>query len=242
MNQDDRDVSMIASAPPEEQVKTETSTFPQAIALDPGDVIVDINNKTSNGITATKPDDNALIIASPIQSDSYYHNLLSSADNEDDDREMASTLVSVLLGSWWFGPVGGICLGVGTAYTVQQSTVMGDICRAIGDVALFAGGKVIELNRNHKVVKRSRESLQEIWRFLVDFNQRHMVFIKGKRMVILGFKETLEYARRHQLAEKIRKAMAKVFTGLNWLSKQIDVAPSKKKSCTTVTEASPQIY
>eukprot|EP00546_Thalassionema_frauenfeldii_P020969 CAMPEP_0178903832 /NCGR_PEP_ID=MMETSP0786-20121207/5367_1 /TAXON_ID=186022 /ORGANISM="Thalassionema frauenfeldii, Strain CCMP 1798" /LENGTH=242 /DNA_ID=CAMNT_0020575229 /DNA_START=634 /DNA_END=1362 /DNA_ORIENTATION=+ len=242
MNQNDHDVSMIASAPPEEQVKTETSTIPQAIALDPDDVLEDVNNKTSNGITTTKPDDNALIIASPIQNDSYYHNLLSSDDNEDDDREMASTLFSVLLGSWWFGPVGGIFLGAGTAYTVQQSTVMGDVSRAIGDVALFAGSKMIELNRNHKVLKRSRESLQQILRYLVDFNRRHMVFIKGKRMAVLGLKETLEYARRHQLAEKIRKAMAKTLIGLNWLFKQIDVAPSKKKISMTVTEATPHIY
>eukprot|EP00546_Thalassionema_frauenfeldii_P011678 CAMPEP_0178926158 /NCGR_PEP_ID=MMETSP0786-20121207/18353_1 /TAXON_ID=186022 /ORGANISM="Thalassionema frauenfeldii, Strain CCMP 1798" /LENGTH=247 /DNA_ID=CAMNT_0020601201 /DNA_START=32 /DNA_END=775 /DNA_ORIENTATION=+ len=208
---DDADVPIIASAPPEELVKT--TTTPQTIVHQ-----VDCENNINEN--SNDANSNSLIVA-PQHQDSYYHRLLSDDDDDEDDREMASTLVSIVLGSWWLGPLGGVLAGAGTAYVVQQpDTLMGDICRAMGDVALLAGIKAMEINHKHQVVERSRQSLQRVWRYALDLNRRHLIVTKAKRMIIAGWKETLDYIQRHQLVEKSMETAEK---GVEWLLTQIEV-------------------
>eukprot|EP00547_Thalassionema_nitzschioides_P007021 CAMPEP_0194206332 /NCGR_PEP_ID=MMETSP0156-20130528/5390_1 /TAXON_ID=33649 /ORGANISM="Thalassionema nitzschioides, Strain L26-B" /LENGTH=240 /DNA_ID=CAMNT_0038932825 /DNA_START=79 /DNA_END=801 /DNA_ORIENTATION=+ len=197
---DDADVPIVssASAPAEDKF----STIPEGIASKG----VDDNNcfQTDDSLQDTK-DDN------PQE--------LSQLNDDDDDREMACTIASIVLGSWYWGPMGGTVAGAGSAYALQTKGLVGDMARAFGDVALLASHKAVEINAKHQLVQRSQASLYQAWESMKDYDRRFRIVEKTKLFLVKSWNETVDYARRQQLMEKGMEASAK---GLEWLLDQLD--------------------
>jgi hypothetical protein len=131
---------------------------------------------------------------------------LSSTSSGDADAQVfGSGAAGAVLGLLVGGPLLAVMFGLGMLYHCQQEGVMGDVARALGDVALLTRSRFEELNEKHHLVDRGRHAagnaLNKIketerrrsirrcqkgagvqrfvatcWKFLVAFENKHHFF------------------------------------------------------------------
>jgi hypothetical protein len=74
------------------------------------------------------------------------------AKSDKHNRMESAIGTSVVVGLLVGGPFFGILLGFGTAYAFDKVGAAGDAARAVGDVALFAKKKAVEVHAKHNVL------------------------------------------------------------------------------------------
>ncbi len=120
---------------------------------------------------------------------------------EDSKRQIGAGVVAALIALPLCGPFIAGVAGVAAAYGTSQPGAAGDVCRAASDVAMTAKDKVIEVNKKHDIVNRSKESARD-----VVINVR-----KGDKHNILGkIGETVQ-----EVLEGVGKIIKKVAKGMN---------------------------
>ena len=138
----------------------------------------------------------------------------------------ASGVASAILGFLIGGPLVGILAGVGIAHAATQQGPMGDIARALGELAIEAKEKWHQLDSKHNIKEASKAAAKQALERAIDLDRRYEVMLNLQKYLILGFNMTLEWIQRHQLVERgVRCFYSAIACATAWVS---DEATSRR--------------
>jgi hypothetical protein len=148
-------------------------------------------------------------------SGSYFVGLPSSEPQQPVDPEKArmvasgtaGAVIGLLLGGSYFAALAGF----GSAYATQKDGPIGDVSRAMGDVALHTRDKALEIDEKHQVVKNTRLALADAWEQAKELDRQHHILDKMKDFLIFSWKESVDFTRRHRLLERGLEAVGRGF-------------------------------
>jgi hypothetical protein len=93
-------------------------------------------------------------------------------------RVAASGTACCILGCLLAGPIAAIVAGFGAAYAAEyKQGPVGDVVRAVGNVALAARDKAREVDEKHHVVDSSKKAASEAWEKAKEMKRDHHIFI-----------------------------------------------------------------
>ena len=119
----------------------------------------------------------------------------------------AGAVVGLLLGGSLFAALAGF----GSAYATQKDGPIGDISRAMGDVALHARDKAFEIDEKHQVVENTKLALAGAWEQAKELDRQHHILDKMKDFLLFSWKEAVDFTRRHRLLERGVEAIGRGF-------------------------------
>ena len=73
------------------------------------------------------------------------------------------------------GPVIGVIAAGGAAYAATRSDKVGEAAKATGGAAVAVGGKVVDINKEHKVTDKIGDGLKKAGSALQSFDSKHDV-------------------------------------------------------------------
>jgi hypothetical protein len=122
----------------------------------------------------------------------------------DKDQAYASGIASGIVGMLVGGPFFAVIAGFGAAYACreQPGTAVGDVARAVGDIALYSRSKFQELDRTHRFVESTRARALEARRYLQDMDQRHGLVSTAKKFFAWSFCALVGFTKEHRLLER----------------------------------------
>jgi hypothetical protein len=155
----------------------------------------------------------------------------NESENLEHDRMVSAGVASGVLGLLLGGPFLALLMGFGTAYAVDKDGAAGDAARAVGDVALLAKRKAIEVDAKHSLVEKSKVVANDAWERCKEVDRKHNVLEKTKGFVVFTWGKMLEINREHRVLERaveaIGKGMAYLFTQIsNKLNPRDDTSSS----------------
>lgn len=119
------------------------------------------------------------------------------------------------------GPIGGAILGFSAAYAAQhnpQNDVVGDSARAVGEIALHAKNKSMEINSKHRVVDKTLLAARDAWETAKELDRQHKLVQKAKDVAVYGSTATVDFVRHHKLVERGIEGLG---NGVVWLTERV---------------------
>ncbi|KAG7363275.1 hypothetical protein IV203_026635 [Nitzschia inconspicua] len=129
-------------------------------------------------------------------------------DNDNDNQVFGAGAAGAVLGLLMGGPFLCIILGLGSFVCSQQEGAVGDIARAMGDVALLTQSKFQELNEKHHLVDKGKEAAGKVLVHIKAANERHRQRryrrgfekkVKFRKLVAWCWKSLLDFERKHKI-------------------------------------------
>ena len=115
--------------------------------------------------------------------------------------------------------MGAAVAGFSAAFAAEtKGGVVGDSARAIGDVALAAMDKAMEIDEKYHVVEASIDAAAQAWEKAKELDREHHLVQKAKDLTIYSSVATVDFVRRHNLVEKSADGIVK---GASWVGKRI---------------------
>lgn len=134
-------------------------------------------------------------------------------------RMIASGSAGAVIGLLLGGPFFAALAGFGSAYATQHKDgAIGDISRAMGDVALHTREKALEIDEKHQVVENAKLALANAWEQAKELDRQHHILDKVKEFLIFSWREAVDFTRRHRLLERGVEAVGR---GLEYVFKRI---------------------
>jgi hypothetical protein len=110
-------------------------------------------------------------------------------------------------------------LGFGTAYAFDKDGAAGDAARAVGDVALVAKSKAVEVDAKHNLVEKTKTAANNLWERCKEVDRKHNVLEKTKGFVVFSWTKMMEINREHRVLERavegIGMAMSYILTQIS---------------------------
>ena len=119
----------------------------------------------------------------------------------DSERVVAAGIGTGVLATLVAGPIGGAILGFSAAYAAQhnpQNDVVGDSARAVGEIALHAKNKSMEINSKHQVVDKTLLAARDAWETAKELDRQHKLVQKAKDVAVYGSTATVDFVRSSQ--------------------------------------------
>lgn len=142
--------------------------------------------------------------------------------NDDDQaRTLAAGLGTGALTLLSGHPIGAVALGFSAAFYAQHGTkgdLVSDASRAVGDVALSAKQKAIEVNEQHHVVEKSIVAVEKAWELAKELDRQHHIVEKARDIAVYGTTATVDFVREHKLVERSAKGLVQ---GLGWITEKV---------------------
>ncbi|CAB9515711.1 expressed unknown protein [Seminavis robusta] len=139
----------------------------------------------------------------------------------DTERVLAAGVGTGVLGMLVGGPIGAVVLGFSSAFAAEnckENTIVGDSARAIGDVAIAATKKGVEINQKHNVVDKTIVAAEDAWEKAKELDREHKIVQKAKDVAIYGGTATVDFVRKHNLVEKGVKGIGQ---GIGWVTERV---------------------
>jgi hypothetical protein len=111
---------------------------------------------------------------------------------------VAGGVVGLLVG----GPVLAILTGFGTAYATQQEGAAGDAARAVGQLALEAQQKAVQVDRKHNLVQKGKVAASQAWEKAKEMDRKHNILHRTKAFCIWSWETAREQNHKHHLLER----------------------------------------
>merc|ERR1712038_712128 len=95
------------------------------------------------------------------------------------------------------GPVLAVVAGVAAAYGTSKPGVTGDTCRAAGDIAMVAKEKMMEVDKKHDVLNKTKEGANQIIDTAKKTNEKHQILANVKKLLACTLKnvgDALQFA------------------------------------------------
>jgi hypothetical protein len=140
--------------------------------------------------------------APPEQQDDVLDVEPTPAESEEHDRMVSAGVASGVMGLLVGGPFFGLFLGFGTAYAFDKDGAAGDAARAVGDVALVAKKKAVEVDAKHNIVEKSKMAANNLWERCKEVDRKHNVLEKTKGFVVFSWTKMLDINREHRVLER----------------------------------------
>lgn len=126
----------------------------------------------------------------------------NSCESKAAPTSMASGIAGVVVGTLLLGTIPGCLTGLYAAYATRQEGAVGDIARALGEVALVTRTKAIKIDKKHNIVARSKKAMIEAWEQAKELDKEHHILQKVKEFSLLSWAVALDFARRNKLFER----------------------------------------
>jgi hypothetical protein len=118
-------------------------------------------------------------------------------------RVAASGTAGCILGCLIGGPICAILGGFGSAYAAKNKVgAVGDCARAMGDVALVAKAKALEVEEKHHVVDNTKQVAAGAWENAKEMNREYNICEKTKDAIVYTGKATVNFTVEHRLLER----------------------------------------
>jgi hypothetical protein len=127
---------------------------------------------------------------------------------------VASGVVGMLLG----GPMFGVALAFGAAYAHDRPGAVGDVSRAVGDLAISARSHAQEIDNKHHVVETTKAAASQALDKAQQYDRENRVVEKVQRVLTNGWKWTVDFVHRHNLIER---GVQNVGKGVVWVAEKI---------------------
>jgi hypothetical protein len=111
---------------------------------------------------------------------------------------VAGGVVGLLVG----GPILAILTGFGTAYATQQEGAAGDAARAVGQLAVEAKQKAVQVDRKHNLVQKGQVAATQAWEKAKEIDRQHNILDKTKAFCVWSWETAREQNRKHHLLER----------------------------------------
>jgi len=123
----------------------------------------------------------------------YDPEIIDAINKHERSRTIGAGVLGGVIGLAIGGPVFCAITGLGTMYCARappNSSAAGDAARAMGDVALKARDKAIDIDNKHRVVDGSKKIATETLGRAIELNREYLILEKNKR-VCLGYVESV---------------------------------------------------
>ena len=134
--------------------------------------------------------------------------------NPEDERNMAAGAAGAVIGLLIGGPVISVVLGFGSVYYTKEEGVMGDLARALGDVALVARDKFRKVDSEHHILEQGRAAAAATLHRVQDAHQRRNAREECIRFAACCWRTTTEFVERHHLIDRGCHVVALIVTHL----------------------------
>jgi len=196
---------------------------------------------TSGSVAATAPPEDEIdVLEAEVFETTEVVSTRSESNISEHDRMVSAGVASGLVGMLVGGPFFGILLGFGAAWASDKDGAAGDAARAVGDVALVAKSKAIEVDSKHNLVLQAKTAASEAWERAKEVDRTHNVLEKTKGFVVFSWEKMLEINREHRVIERsveaIGRALGYVLTQISEKIRQQDggISDSSDSSWTEV--------
>jgi len=123
-----------------------------------------------------------------------------SEDHEVNDKSrMVGAGVTTTVVALMFGPVIAIIVGTGAAYGTTRPGAAGDVCRAIGDLGIFAQRRAREVNEQHHLVDKAKKGSQRILDSLKKADKKHNIVKSVGDGLKVAFDRIVKFERDHRV-------------------------------------------
>jgi hypothetical protein len=129
---------------------------------------------------------------------------LPSLDSNEQARTFGAGAAGAAIGMMLGGPLFSVVLGIGAAFYSQQEGATGDVARAMGDVAIMARVRFLELDAKHHLLEKSQKAALKILKKLqhnVENNPEAKV--KAKRFVGWCWRSIVEFENKNKLIQRV---------------------------------------
>jgi hypothetical protein len=150
-----------------------------------------------------------------------FHDPPTPMNDDDQARTLAAGLGTGALTLLSGHPIGAVALGFSAAFYAQHGTkgdLVSDASRAVGDVALSAKQKAIEVNEQHHVVEKSIVAVEQAWELAKELDRQHHIVEKARDIAVYGTTATVDFVREHKLVERSAKGLVQ---GLGWITEKV---------------------
>jgi len=117
-------------------------------------------------------------------------------------------VIGCLLG----GPIFACLTGFGAAHFAKKEGAAGDCARAIGQVALMARQKAVEVNQKHNLVRKGQDAANNAWEKAKEVDRRHNILERAKTFVVYSWNSLKEANRKHHLLQRATDGVGKAIT------------------------------
>jgi hypothetical protein len=118
-------------------------------------------------------------------------------------RVAASGTAGCILGCLIGGPICAILGGFSSAYAAKNKVgAVGDCARAMGDVALVAKAKALEVEEKHHVVDNTKQVAAGAWENAKEMDREYNICEKTKDAIVYTGKATVNFTVKHRLLER----------------------------------------
>jgi len=123
-----------------------------------------------------------------------------SEDHEVNDKSrMVGAGVTTTVVALMFGPVIAIIVGTGAAYGTTQPGAAGDVCRAIGDLGIFAQRRAREVNEKHNLVDKAKKGSERMLDSLKKADKKHNILKSVGDGLKVAFCRIVKLERDHRV-------------------------------------------
>ena len=131
-----------------------------------------------------------------------------SPNGHEDAQMFGAAAAGAVLGIMMGGPFFSAVLGLGMMYHSQQDGAMGDVARAVGEVALLTRTRFEELNEKHHLVKKGKEAAGKALKKIKEADQRHHHRCcckreKFQRFLAICWKSLVAFENKHHLLGRV---------------------------------------
>jgi hypothetical protein len=117
-------------------------------------------------------------------------------------RRVGAGIFSGVVGLFLGGPFLAMIFGLGAAYATKKEGAVGDTARAVGDVALSAREKAIEIDEKHNVVGKTKVAAEEAFEKAKELDQNHHFLERTKVFVVYSWNSIVDFVRRNHVLER----------------------------------------
>jgi hypothetical protein len=148
-------------------------------------------------------------------------------------QTIGAGVFSGIVGLFLGGPFVALILGFGAAYATEKRGAVGDTARAVGDVALSARKKAIEIDEKHKVVDKSKVMAQEAFEKAKEMDQNHHILERTKDLMVYSWTSIVDFCRRNRVLERSVQGVGR---SAEWVAGKVaGSCPAKPVATATTT-------
>lgn len=160
--------------------------------------------------------------------------LSQTENNETSAHGFGAGMVGGLIGFLVGGPIIATIAGFATAWASKKDGAAGDMARAMGDVALTARDKAIEVNEKHLIIQGSKNAASDAVQKIKEIDRKHEVVAKTKEFAGWSWDTIKVFNQKHRVVDR---ALITVCNTINWVVAQISVHDNESNRTQEITSA-----
>lgn len=128
---------------------------------------------------------------------------LPPLDPQEKSRTFGAGAAGAVIGMMFGGPFFSVVFGIGAAFYSHQAGAAGDVARAMGDIAIMARLRFLELDAKHHLLEKAQKEATKFLRKLQHKAERNPeTKVKVKRFVGWCWRALIQFENEHKLIQR----------------------------------------